>query len=148
MEIPDYSVESDVTMSLFARVLFLAACSGLALSAQTTFATITGSVTDPNGLVVPGAVITATNTETNYRYSGVSNETGVYSVPQLREGTYQIAVRAAGFKEFVATDVILAARDVRRLDIKLEVGGVETKVEVTSQAALIETETARISDTK
>src|SRR5690348_7110149 len=114
-------------MSLLTRVLFLSAGSALACQAQTTFATITGSVTDPNGLIVPGAAITATNTETNYRYSAASNEAGVYTVPQLREGTYQVAVRAAGFKEFVASDVTLAARDVRRLDVKLEVGGVETR---------------------
>jgi hypothetical protein len=135
-------------MSSFARVLFVSACSVLAAQAQTTFASITGSVVDPNGLVVAGAEITATNSETNYRYSAKSNESGVYTLPQLREGACQVTVRATGFKEFVANDITLIARDVRRLDVKLELGSLEAKVEVSSQASLIETETARISDTK
>ena len=55
---------------------------------------------------------------------------------------------AAGFKAFVVENVGLVARDVRRVDVKLEVGDVATQVEVSGGATLIETETARITDTK
>jgi hypothetical protein len=86
--------------------------------------------------------------ETNVPATVTSNEAGVYTIPQLKEGTYTVRARGAGFKEFVAQQVILQARDFRRLDIKMEVGAVETTIEVNAAPALIETETARISDSK
>jgi len=116
--------------------------------AQTTFATITGTITDPTGAAVPNVMVTATHAATNTRTSAPSNEEGVYTLAQLKEGEYMVRARAAGFKEYVAQKLVLVARDYRRLDARLEVGAVETTVEVTAGASLIETESARISDTK
>src|SRR6266550_3064561 len=127
--------------------------AGLVLSgvvqmpAQTTFATITGIVTDPNRAVMPNVVITATHIASNYRYTTNSNEAGYYTLAQLREGEYELSAKFPGFKEYVATGIGLAARDVRRLDVKLEVGALETKMEVSAAAALIETESARVGNT-
>ncbi|MBL8229903.1 MAG: carboxypeptidase regulatory-like domain-containing protein [Bryobacterales bacterium] len=115
---------------------------------QTTFATITGTVQDPAGAVVPGVTITVTNTATNIQTAAQSNELGVYTLAQLKEGTYTLRAKGAGFREFIAQDIVLVARDYRRLDIELSVGTVETSVEVQAGATLIETESARISDTK
>ena len=115
---------------------------------QTTFATITGTVTDSSGAVVPNARIVVKNLATNIETSAASNEAGNYTVPQLKEGTYSLAASAAGFKEFVVQDVVLAARDIRRVDVILEVGAAKTVVEVKGGATVIETETARIADTK
>ncbi|MFN0100681.1 MAG: carboxypeptidase regulatory-like domain-containing protein [Bryobacteraceae bacterium] len=115
---------------------------------QTTFATITGTVADPTGAAVPNVTVTATHTATNGRTSTQSNEAGVYTLAQLKEGEYIVRARAAGFKEYVAQNIVLVARDYRRLDARLEVGAVETSVEVSGGATLIETESARISDTK
>jgi hypothetical protein len=116
--------------------------------AQTTFASITGRVIDASGAVIPKVTITARNTETNIVSSGESNETGNYTISQLKEGTYELRAQVPGFKEFVAKEVILESRDIRRVDIALEVGTVDTRVEVTAGTALIETETARIGDRK
>ena len=116
--------------------------------AQTTFGAITGTVRDPAGAVVPGAAIEATHVGSNYRYTTQSNETGNYTLPQLREGDYVLRATLPGFREFVARDIQLAARDERRVDVVLQVGGVESAVEVTAGPALIETETARIGDSK
>lgn len=118
------------------------------LSAQTTFASITGTVTDSSGAAVPSAKIVVTNVETNIPFETTSSDSGNYNAPQLKEGTYTVRVKAAGFREFVASNVVLAARDIRRVDALLEVGSVETAVEVTAGATLIETETARISETQ
>jgi hypothetical protein len=115
---------------------------------QTTFATITGTVHDPAGAVVPGVTITVTNTATNIQTSTQSNDAGVYTLPQLKEGSYTLRAKGAGFRDYVAQDIVLVARDYRRVDIRLEVGTVETSVEVRAGATLIETESARISDTK
>lgn len=125
--------------------LLFASAPGIA---QTTFATITGRVTDASGAAIPGATIVATHIASNYRYTAQSNEAGAYTVAQLREGQYTLRVSAPGFKEFIAQDLQLVSLDVRRIDVTLEVGAVETKIEVTAGATLIETETARISDSK
>jgi len=98
--------------------------------------------------VVPNATVTATNVETNVKRTTQSNEAGNYTVAQLNQGTYTLTAQAAGFKEFVARDIGLLARDVRRVDVRLEVGAVETAVEVRGGATLIETETARIANVK
>jgi hypothetical protein len=118
------------------------------LFAQTTFATLTGIVTDPNAAVIARATVTATQADSNYRYQAVTNEAGYYTLAQLLEGEYTVRVEAPGFKAFVARGVRLAAQQTRRLDCQLEIGAVETTVEVKGGAALIETEMARISDTK
>jgi len=120
--------------------------SGISWS-QTTFASITGTVTDPAGAVVPNATITATNVATNIETRTLSNEAGNYTVAQLQQGTHSLTVSAAGFKQFVVQDVVLVSRDIRRVDAKLEVGAVTSTVEVSGGATLIETETARIADT-
>ncbi|MGH9845867.1 MAG: carboxypeptidase regulatory-like domain-containing protein, partial [Blastocatellia bacterium] len=118
------------------------------LLGQTTFATITGAVTDSSGAVIPGAEVTATHVATNITTRTQANDSGIYTIAQLKEGEYVVRASSAGFKEFVAGKLLLEARDYRRLDIRLEPGAVADKVEVTAGAALIETETARISDTR
>src|SRR5262249_2059241 len=70
------------------------------------------------------------------------------TLPQLREGAYILRATLQGFREFVAKDIQLAARDERRVDIVLEVGGVTAAVEIVAGPALIETETARIGDSR
>jgi len=130
-------------LSAAALLLFCAAANG-----QTTFATITGTVTDPTGAVVPGATVTATNTLTNIKTTATSNEAGNYTLSQLKEGTYTVRGEAAGFKSVVVDNVALASRDVRRVDVNLQVGDVATAVEVVGGATLIETETARIGNLK
>ncbi len=115
---------------------------------QTTFASITGSVTDSAGAVVPGVNVEATHVQTNYVYTATSNATGAYTLSQLREGEYTLKATSAGFKEFRVQNIVLISRDQRRIDVRLEVGTVETHIEVSAGATLIETETARIGDSK
>lgn len=112
---------------------------------QTTFATITGTVTDGTGAVIPNAQILATNVQTGITYPGVSNNAGAYTLPQLKEGPYKVKVSAAGFTDFHVDDIVLASRDIRRVDVVLQVGATSTSIEVTAGATVIETETARLS---
>lgn len=133
------------------RILVLIAATLVSTAsgfAQTTFATITGLVTDPNGAIVPNASVSATKLDSNYRYSSKSNDTGYYTIGQLLEGDYEVRAEAPGFKAFLVKEVKLANQELRRIDIHLEIGAVQTTVEVTGGVSLIETEKARISDTK
>jgi hypothetical protein len=117
--------------------------------AQSTFATLTGSVTDQAGASVPNATVEVKNIKTGYLYTATSNEDGVYTVANLLEGTYQIKAKASGFGDLTINDITLNARDNRRVDVRLQVGTVTNTVDITAGgAALIETETARIADVK
>ena len=123
------------------RVGFVFAFVVMTADAQTTSASITRTVTDPDKAVVPAAVVEATHVQSNYRYTVSSNGAGVYTLGQLREGVYVLRVKAPGFKEFIVENLQLVALDVRRIDARLEIGAVDTKVAVTAGATLIETET-------
>ncbi|MGH9327482.1 MAG: carboxypeptidase-like regulatory domain-containing protein [Terriglobia bacterium] len=129
-------------------LLILLGCLPGAAYAQSTFASITGTVTDSSGAVVPSAKITATNLGTNIQSTVQSNASGIYTVGQLNPGTYSLQVRATGFNQYLVSDIILNARDVRRIDVKLTLGKVTTQVTVTGGATLINTENARINQTQ
>jgi hypothetical protein len=131
-----------------ALAIFFALLCSQPAAAQTTFARLTGTVTDAQGAVISGAQIEATHVASNYAYRTQSNQAGNYTLAQLREGEYTVRATAPGFNDFEAKDVRLVALDVRRIDISLTVGTVQSTVEVTAGATVIETETARISDTR
>lgn len=128
--------------------LFLLMALASTLPAQTTFATVTGTVTDASAAVVADATVVARNVATGVQTTAKSNAEGVFTIPNLREGVYVIRATKTGFKEFVVQDVNLVGRDLRRIDVVFQVGSVDTAVEVKGGATLIETETARISDTR
>src|SRR2546427_7317073 len=78
-----------------------------ALHAQRGAATISGTVRDTTGAVIPGAMIQATNTETNLRRNVTSNETGLFSIPDLPPGKYRVQVSVPGFQSRVVEDIQL-----------------------------------------
>jgi len=119
-----------------------------AVQGQSTFATITGAVQDPSGAIIPGATIEATHAQRDNKYTTTSNEAGLYTLANLPAGTYLLEVKAAGFQAFKASDIIVTGRDIRRIDATLTVGQTSTSVEVSAGATLIETETARIAESK
>ena len=133
---------------LAALSLILLTLTPAAMTAQTTFATITGTVTDGTGAVVRGAAVSATNAETSVVTKTTTNDDGVYTVGQLREGPYLLSISAPGFREFLATDIVLVTRDLRRIDAVLQTGGFEAVVKVTAGSTPIELETARVSDVR
>jgi outer membrane receptor protein involved in Fe transport len=134
--------------SLAAGTIVFLALAACPVEAQTTYATITGTVTDTSGGVIKGATVVATNIETSVTTKAVTNAEGVYTVPQLREGPYTLSITAAGLREFVAVDIVLVTRDIRRIDAALQVGGLKEAMQVTAGNAPIELETQRISDVR
>ncbi len=117
-----------------------------AILAQTTFGSITGNVTDATGAALPGAHVKATETQSGYSYDTETTTQGDFTVPDLREGNYSIAVTASGFQEAKINNIQLASREIRRVDVKMQLGEVTSSVEVKANpASVIETETARIS---
>lgn len=128
--------------SLLTIVLFLSH----GIFAQSNTGTITGTVTDQNGAVVPNASITVTNIGTNDARTVQTNTDGFYEVPSLSTGVYKVTATASGFQESTVSDARLAVGDRLRVDVKMSVSGVSAVVEVADQTPT-DTETATIGDT-
>lgn len=102
--------------------------------------TISGSVFDPTGAAVAGATVVAQNEATGFRRESAVTNSGEFSLIGLQPGEYNVSVEMQGFKKSTTKDVKLQVDQVVRLEIKLEVGNVSEVVEVTGQAALLNTE--------
>jgi Carboxypeptidase regulatory-like domain len=126
----------------FALVALLLALAAPAAFAQSDRGSITGTVTDPTGAVVPNAKITATSLDTGEVREVTSGAEGSYTLPQLAAGRWRIGVEAQGFKSVTFEDFKVAVQVTHTLDVKLEIGAVADVVTVTSeQQAAIQTDT-------
>ncbi len=110
--------------------------------AQTSSATLTGTVRDSSGAVLPGVSITVTNTARNTSQSTISNETGNYVIPALNPGTYSVSAEITGFKKFLQEGIVLQVNQVARIDISLQVGQIADTVQVSASAPLLEADTS------
>jgi len=133
---------------IFTTAVVLLFFVGTTAQSQSTFATITGTVADSSGALVNGVKVVVKNVGTGVEMNTTSNEAGDYTVAQLIPGTYSVTASTAGFRQYAVQGIVLASFDFRRIDVTLEVGNVQTAVEVKAGASLIETETARIDDSK
>ncbi len=110
---------------------------------QNITATISGTVTDPSGAVIPNATVVVHSVDTNSDVRTVQTDsTGVYTVPLLPYGRYTLTIKAEGFKDYVAENVILHVGDHVSLDAQLQTGQVTQEVTVTASATPVETSTA------
>jgi hypothetical protein len=128
-------IRRSARVGAMAALMFL--CVAPEILSQTTRATLTGTVTDPNGAVVPGATVNATNIATNISRSAQTNQVGTYTFTALPPGEYTVAVEVTGFKRNVQTGIILRIAESSRLDIPLEVGAVTEEVSVVGQSPLV-----------
>jgi hypothetical protein len=112
--------------------------SSVAIKAQTT-GSLTGTITDPKGAVVPGATVTARNNETNDQRTATTNDSGVFSLSQLSPGGYTVTVENAGFKKLVSPDVKVSVSSETTLSLSLEIGAVGETVTVTSAQDVVNT---------
>ncbi len=127
-------------------VYVMALIFGGALFSQQDMGTITGVVTDESGAVIAGARVVATDIETNESRIVQSEDTGAYTIGPLRLGTYDVSVEKTGFKKEIWKGIVIHAQDRARADFKLKIGQVSETVSVTSDAPLLEAETATLSN--
>ena len=109
-----------------------------------TGSTITGTITDASGAVVPNAPLEVKNSDTGAVFAGGTSATGNYVIA-VPPGTYQVSVKQPGFKQVIQKNLIVGAETSVRQDFKLEVGGVTDVVTVTDVSPLLKTESADIS---
>ena len=123
--------------ALVIAAMTLALVVGTHASAQTIRATLTGAVTDPNGAVVTGVLVTATNVATNISATTKTNNDGLYTFTALTPGEYVVGVEHKGFKRFVQSGIVLQIAQATRLDVPLEVGQITEEVSVVGETQLV-----------
>lgn len=139
-------VKLSLRSSIATLALLCASLAAVPASAQYR-ASLQGTVTDPQGAVVPGATVTLTDKETNRTLETVSNEAGVYVFNALAARNYTLSVELAGFKKQVLDDIKIIAEQSNALNVELELGQTNEVVTVGAAAPLIDTATGNISGT-
>jgi len=143
-------------MTSTARRLFSVAFLTLAVvvfSAAAAYAqggatsTLSGTVTDTSGAVIPGASVVVKKADTGLTSEAVTNAEGQFTVPQLASGKYIVTVSLAGFKTATVNDVELNAGVPAGVTVKLEVGGIEEQVVVQAGSEVVKTQSSTVSTT-
>ena len=111
---------------------------------QANLATLTGIVTDTDGGVIPGAMVSVTNTGTAIAREQSSNEVGSFTFPALIPGDYQLTVSSDGFQQHVERGIVLRTGDNRRVDVQLQLGQVTESVTVDATLVPLNTENGMI----
>ncbi len=131
-------------LSSLLTFLLLLSAPGLGQSPQ---GTLTGTVIDSQGSRVPEATVTALQIGTNQKFSAVSSSEGVYAIPSLPIGRYEVTVTASGFSTFKQSSVTLEVGQRLRLDITLHVGDLTNTVTVTTEISRVQTEASSLGTT-
>ena len=136
----------------FKRIIALLSVAGLLLAysvsrAQTVTGSIGGAVTDPSGAAIPNATVTVRNVATNVQATTRSDQNGLYNFQFLPIGSYSVTAEAQGFAKTSTSPLTLEIDQIARVDLKLQVGGVSTTVNVTSEGAVLQTQNATLGST-
>src|SRR5208282_3228041 len=115
--------------------------------AQVQFGQFTGTVTDPTGAAIANAKVQVSNPAIELNLFATTNSSGNYTVRELPPGIYRITVEAAGFKTFTDNGVPANAGTISHVDVKLQIGKASEVVEVTGEAAAVNTEDSKLSTT-
>ncbi len=127
-----------------AAVVLLLALAGRPAIAQVLFGSMVGNVTDPTGAAIPAATVKITEMNTNVSRTVQTNEAGAYTVSTVPAGTYQVEITKEGFRGFVTSNIVVNQNNVVRVDAQLQVGAVAENVEVTAEAAALQTDRADV----
>ena len=112
-----------------------------------TLTSLSGTVSDPSGAVVPNAGITATNTETGFTQNSTSDAAGRYGYPQMPTGKYKLSAKAPGFAEEVLSNIELLVGTATTVNITFtKVGATSETVSVVADAIQVNTSDATIGN--
>ena len=119
----------------------------LGAMAQIQNGQFTGTVTDPSGAAISNAKVTVTNVGTNLSVTTTTGPTGLYKFNELPAGTYQITTEAQGFKTTTNKGLVLNAGTIQRTDFSMQLGQTREVIEVTGEAAAVNTEDSKLANT-
>jgi hypothetical protein len=149
---PFFTKRRNLSASLVAGSLFLAAGSTLLTDgfprahAQTTSATLTGTITDPSGAAIPAAHLVVHNIGTGADRMIDSNGSGEYTLTSLPPGEYTLNVTRDGFSSYQQKGIVLTVSEQATANVVLPVGATTNTITVTANASVIDTTTAEISN--
>jgi carboxypeptidase family protein len=129
------------------RLVFLTVLFAALVSAQSERGTITGTIHDQSGALIPGASVTITNMATNVAVHVTSNDSGEFTVPNLAPGSYLVRVEKQGFRPSEERGLSLDAAQSVRADATLQLGSSTQAIEVQAAAISLQTEDAKSSVT-
>lgn len=115
--------------------------------ADVSGATLKGTITDQSGALVAGAQVKATSAERGTVHEATTDASGVYQILSLQPGPYQLRISAPGFETELVKNVELSVGQVVVLDFSMKVGSVNTEVQITADAPLVEVEKTQQSNT-
>jgi outer membrane receptor protein involved in Fe transport len=124
--------------------LLLASNAAAQLASQTA---LVGTVSDSDGLAMPGAQVVAVNTGTKDTYETTTNEQGQYNIQFVRTGSYEITITLQGFQTFKATGVVVGTNQVVRTNGTLQPGGINETINIVAEAQVLNTDSATVSET-
>ena len=139
------SLSTSTLVLVTAMFTFLTPPTRLQAQTRAFTASLSGTVSDPSGSVLPGARITLTSTERSITRTYVTDATGNYVLSLLPPAVYSLQVTAAGFKTYKQDGIELAAGQTAEQTVVMTVGSTTESVEVTAQAPLLNAENANIS---
>src|SRR5262245_30429024 len=128
-----------VTQRLFVLALASIIYTGTVL-AQRDLGTITGTITDPQGGVIPNAKVTITEDATGLTYEVIASQTGDYVRPLLKPGAYTVTAEAPGFRRVAQKNIVITGGDRVGVPLTLPVGEVTETVQISAEAPLLQTE--------
>jgi hypothetical protein len=114
--------------------------------AQGTTGSLTGTVTDDQGLALPGVTVTVTNTSTGFSRSATTDETGTYRIAGLPSGSYEIKSEMSGFAVQSRKDVAVSVSATSTADFKMSVAGITEETTVVAEAPLIDVKDAGVGE--
>lgn len=127
--------------------VMVALCLLRPAAAQTFTSSISGTVTDPSGAVVPGVQLQLQNVNTKDVRVATTDAKGFYTFPNLLPGTYEVSATGTGFQKYIKSGMVLPAATAATVDVALQVGTAQQQVVVTGSTVLMNTENATNSVT-
>src|SRR4030095_4335349 len=132
--------------SILIYIVILSLATGSAVYAQAITGRIVGTVQDRNQSAVPNAKVTITNQGTGISSNFQTDDRGNYIAPSLPSGEYKVTVAASGFRQAVASNIVVNVAQTTRLDFTLEVGNVQDAVEITGGASIVQSTTSDLGE--
>src|SRR5215471_13179357 len=130
---------------VFLALALMAFLPGRAVSQTAGSATITGTVTDASGAVVPAVDITVKNTETGIERKTQTSDAGIYNATFLPPGAYQVQAAKTGFNTVLRKNLVLQIGQTLSIDLSLPVQTAQQQVTVTGEAPVVDTEKTEVS---
>src|SRR5262245_9518987 len=134
-------------MRVIAPLLCLATLTSATIASGQVTTSLSGTVTDASGAVLPGADVVAKADETGTTFTAVTNDRGLFNIPGMPIGRYTVTVSLQGFKTVALSDIRLSTATAAEVSVKLELGQLSETVTVKSGTEVVQTQTNTLGST-